>query len=147
MIAAYADPCVVFCLMMIPALDHGCTPEVHPAVPVVVLKPAAGYSPVRDVSRTVSEPFPVSGWCTKKNASWTASPFGPIAGPGQAVVTVRPFGPEVWEAHELRPRNANPAGSTAARSRPISQPRMVRSFVHSARTVWPKRSRLSATSD
>src|ERR1700733_3912478 len=97
MIAAYGDPCVVFSLMMIPALDHGCTPEVHPAVP--------------------------------------------------AVVIVRPFGPEVWEAHELRPRNANPAGSTAARSRPMSQPRMVRSFVHSARTVWPKRPRLSAPSD
>ena len=29
----------------------------------------------------------------------------------------------------------------------MSQPRTVRSFVHSARTVWPKLSRLSATGD
>ena len=46
--------------MMIPALDHGCTPGVMPAVgePPAAAKPGwVAYRPVSDVTRTVRLPF------------------------------------------------------------------------------------------
>ena len=52
--AAYADPGRVLALMMIPALDHGCS--------------RAGPFPpgrVSDVIRAVMLPFPASGRCAK----------------------------------------------------------------------------------
>jgi len=59
-IAAYADPGVVLALMMIPALAHGTSPGRMPGPWVSV-----GTWPVREVTRVVMLPFPVSGWCTK----------------------------------------------------------------------------------
>jgi len=66
-IAAYAAPWRVLALMMIPALDHGCTPGVMPAVGLWpgVNAPWVEYNPVSDVTRTVMLPFPASGWRTK----------------------------------------------------------------------------------
>ena len=67
-IAAYAAPWRVLALTMIPALDHGCTPGVIPAVGVLVRTantPWVEYRPVSDVTRTVMLPFPASGWRTK----------------------------------------------------------------------------------
>jgi hypothetical protein len=66
-IAAYADPRRVLALTMIPALDHGCTPGVIPAVGFWsdANPPLVEYKPVSDVTRTVMLPFPTSGWRTK----------------------------------------------------------------------------------
>ncbi len=58
-IAAYADPCRVLALMMIPALAHGIR-LFRILVPEMV-----GICPVSDVTRPVMSPFPVSGRCTK----------------------------------------------------------------------------------
>ena len=65
-IAAYADPCVVLALMMIPALAQGtrplrvCGPPLPPPPPE-----KSGIWPVSDVTRTVMVPLPSSGWCAK----------------------------------------------------------------------------------
>jgi len=66
-IAAYADPRWVLVLMMIPALAHGCTPGVIPAVGFwsEANPPWVEYRPVSDVTRTVMLPSPASGWRTK----------------------------------------------------------------------------------
>src|SRR6185312_15513813 len=67
-IAAYAVPRRVLALTMIPALDHGCTPGVIPAVgepPPASVAPWVEYSPVSDVTRAVMLPLPSSGWRTK----------------------------------------------------------------------------------
>src|SRR6185437_2907657 len=54
-IAAYADPERVLALMMIPALDQGCTPGFIPAIGFWgdANPPLAEYRPVSDVTRTV----------------------------------------------------------------------------------------------
>ena len=64
-IAAYAEPGDVFCLMMIPALDHGGRPG--PVWGPSDSLPAGGTVtwPVSDVICTVIVPFPVTGWCTR----------------------------------------------------------------------------------
>ncbi len=54
---------MVFCLMMIPALDHGCRPP--GAVWNLPLPVPTMNWPVSDVSCTVIVPFPVTGWCAK----------------------------------------------------------------------------------
>jgi hypothetical protein len=41
-IATYAEPWAALALMMMPALDHGCTPGVMPAVGEAPATPAAG---------------------------------------------------------------------------------------------------------
>ena len=58
--AAYADPCRVLAVMMIPALAHGTRPARIP--PLLVSR---WICPVSDVTRTVMLPLPPSGWCTK----------------------------------------------------------------------------------
>ena len=62
-IAAYAEPCDVFSLMMIPALDHGSRPGASWGAPLLGW-PTATW-PVSDVTCTVIVPFPVTGWCAK----------------------------------------------------------------------------------
>src|SRR5579875_594501 len=66
-IAAYADPWRVLAVMMIPALDHGCTPGVMPASGFwpAAMPPWVEYSPVSEVTRTVRLPSEPSGWRTK----------------------------------------------------------------------------------
>jgi hypothetical protein len=69
-IAAYAEPCRVFCLMMMPALDHGSRPGCWPdrgPWPARTLPPgdSSGSSPVSEVIRAVMLPSLASGWCTK----------------------------------------------------------------------------------
>ena len=58
-IAAYAEPCDVFSLMMIPALDHGSRP------PGAVWFGPMRVWPVSDVTCTVIVPLPATGWCAK----------------------------------------------------------------------------------
>ncbi len=61
--------------MMIPALDHGSTSGVQPAVLFPAAAPPAAdepppdleYRPVREVTRAVMLPFPASARCTKEN--------------------------------------------------------------------------------
>src|SRR5215831_5655930 len=98
-IAAYADPCAVFVLIMIPALDHGWVPLVSdwPALTA----PAGEYSPVSEVTRTVMLPSAASARCAKENWSTTGSPSGPSAGVrgvhfcplGPTQLTLLPAGP------------------------------------------------------
>jgi len=86
-IAAYADVGLVDALMMIPALDHGSTSGVQPAVGFPAADappPEFEIRPVREVTRTVMLPSPASVRCTKENWSVTASPPGPVGGAGQA---------------------------------------------------------------
>ena len=67
-IAAYADPCRVLALMMIPALDHGSRPGCIPDAPGPAwTRPfdAVGSRPVSEVTRAVMLPFPASGRWTK----------------------------------------------------------------------------------
>ena len=66
-IAAYADPCFVLCLMMIPALDHGCRARRLSWVCEVFGPEGAAdcWTPVSDVTWAVMLPLPVSGWRTK----------------------------------------------------------------------------------
>jgi hypothetical protein len=79
-IAAYAEPGDVFSLIMIPVLDHGCRP------PGAVWFGPMSIVPVSDVTRTVNVPLPATGWCAKKNASWTGTPPGPVGWPGHPTV-------------------------------------------------------------
>ena len=63
-IAAYAAPGRVLALMMIPALDHGCTPDAMPSVgdpPPASAAPWVEKRPVSDATRAVMLPFPASG--------------------------------------------------------------------------------------
>ena len=57
-IAAYAEPCRRLALMMIPALAHGWSADVPPAMPGVA-------EPASAVTRAVTVPSPGSGWRTK----------------------------------------------------------------------------------
>jgi hypothetical protein len=60
-IAAYAEPWLRSCLMMIPAFDHGTRlGRVFPCDGTF-----ADGRPVSEVTRTVMLPFPASGWRTK----------------------------------------------------------------------------------
>ena len=67
--AAYADPCRVLSLMMIPALDHGsrpgCIPDRGPWPTRTRPFDAVGSRPVSEVTRAVMLPFPASGRWTK----------------------------------------------------------------------------------
>ena len=140
-IAAYADPGVVDALMMIPALDHGSTSGVQPAVGFCANGPPAAdspppeleYRPVREVTRTVMLPFPASARCTKENWSVTAPPPGPVSG-------------AVHPPHWPMLSSANPVGSAAATRMVMIQPGTVRNFVHSARSSRANRSRGPALS-
>jgi hypothetical protein len=62
MIAAYADPWVVFCLTISTALDHGCTPL---AAASCWPFGSAAIAPVSEVTRTVMLPVLPRGRCTK----------------------------------------------------------------------------------
>src|SRR5215472_11819861 len=71
-IAAYAEPCLVLALMMIPALAHGTRPgvmggpcEPGPGARTGTCEFPDACSPVSEVTRAVIVPLPVTGLRTK----------------------------------------------------------------------------------
>ncbi len=98
----------------------------HAAIPGRLASGPSKSEPVSDATRTVTLPFPVSGWCTKVNRSFTSSPVGPIVG------VQAEFGPYFPQDPDMPGARPNTRISPAAATSPRTQPRTVRNFVHSA---------------